>query len=122
MAIQGHQAPAQQRRWYQRRDVRFLIVVAVLIGGYWSWGVITGPSRMSAALKAALGKDAKRLNIVVTTKFAPEQFHLGIYQRMGTIRGTQDNATTVFRVRPHDVRSLSRHYWVERIDLAATPR
>ena len=105
------------RRWYHRRDARFLIFVALVLGAYYAWGVIAGPNRMSPELRVALKRDAERLIIVVHSKFPPEQFHIGIYQDLGSIRGTQGNAATLHRVRPSDVHRLSRYYWIERIDL-----
>lgn len=106
------------RRWYRRRDLWFVVIVAALVGVYYAWGYITGPGRITPALQAALDANPKRVNIVVTPKFAPEQFHMAVFQEYGSMRGTEGRDATLFRVKPADVRRLSRRYWIEKIDLA----
>lgn len=106
------------RRWYRRRDLWFVVIVAVVVGIYYAWGHATGPGRISPALHAALDANPKRVNIVITPKFAPEQFHMAVFQKYGSMRGTKGRAATLFRVKPADVRRLSRRYWIEKIDLA----
>ena len=44
------------------------------------------------------------MNIEVTTEFPPEAFHMGIYQNLGSVRGSKGNTTTLFRVKPADVK------------------
>jgi hypothetical protein len=108
----------RRRRWYHRRDIRFLIVVAAILGGYSGYGYITGPGRISDRLQAALDRDPPTVNIRITAKFPPEAFHIGVYQNYGAMRGSEGSTTTLFRMKPSDVRMLSRKYWVERVDLA----
>ena len=108
----------RRRRWYHRRDVRFLIAVAAILMVYFGYGYVTGPGRITDRLQAALDRDPPTVNIRVTAKFPPEIFHIGVYQNHGAMRGSDGNTTTLFRVRPGDVRALSRKYWVERVDLA----
>ncbi len=81
-------------------------------------GHLTGPSRISDRLQAALDAGPKRVNIVVTAKFPPEEFHMGIYQDVGAMRGSKGKSSTLFQVKPRDVKMLARHYWIIRIDLA----
>ncbi len=108
----------RRRRWHHRRDIRFLIFVAAILAAYFGYGYATGPSRITDRLEIALDMDPPTVNIRVTSKFAPEAFHMGVYQDLGAMRGNKGNTTTLFRVTPGDVRKLSRKYWVERIDLA----
>ncbi len=108
----------RRRRWYHRRDVRFLIVVAAVLTAYFAYGYVTGPGRITDRLEAALDRDPTTVNIRVTAKFPPEAFHMGVYQDLGAMRGSEGSTTTLFRVTPGDVRKLSRKYWVERVDLA----
>ncbi len=110
--------PTKRRHWTGRRDVGFLLFIGLIVGSYQLWGYATGPSRLTDRLTAALAKGPKRLNIVVTSKFAPEAFHMGIYQELGSMRGSSDNSATLYRVRPSAIRRLSRFYWIEKIDLA----
>ena len=107
-----------KRRWHQRRDIRFLLVVGLCFAAYVGYGYVTSQSRISDRLQQALDSSSKRVNIVITAKFPPEEFHMGIYQDAGAMRGSKGKTSTLFRVWPKDVRALSRHYWIERIDLA----
>ncbi len=108
----------RRRRWYHRRDLRFLIFVAAILTAYSGYGYVTGPGRITDRLQAALDRDPPTVNIRITAKFAPEIFHIGVYQDHGAMRGSDGNTTTLFRVTPGNVRLLSRKYWVERVDLA----
>ena len=112
----------RKRRWLGRRDVRFLLVVAVCVAVFTGYGYVTGPSRITDRLHKALDAGPGRVNIVVTSKFPPEEFHLGIYQDVGAMRGSDGNSSTLFRVKQRDVYALARHYWIQRIDLAPPPK
>ena len=108
----------RQRRWYRRRDVLFIAVVTAIVAIYYAYGYATGPGRITPALHTARDADPKRGNIVITPKFPPEQFHMAVFQKYGAMRGTEGMAATLYRVKPADVRRLSRRYWIEKIDLA----
>lgn len=117
-AIEGATTRFRKRRWRHRRDVRFIIVVGVILGLYYGYGYVTGPSRISDSLHERLDQGENRVNILITSKFAPEAFHMGVYQDLGSVRGTTERTTTLYKVEPADVRALSRRYWIEKIDLA----
>lgn len=89
-----------------------------IVAVYYAYGYATGSGRITAELHAALDADPGRVNIVITPKFAPEQFHMAVFQEYGSMRGTEGMAATLYRVKPADVRRLSRRYWIEKIDLA----
>ena len=108
----------RSRRWYARRDLWFVVVVGTIIIGYYAYAFSTAEGRITPALQTALDTDAKRFNIVVTSGFAPEQFHMAVYQRYGSMRGTDGKNALLYRVKPADVRRLARKYWIEKIDLA----
>ncbi len=110
------------RNWRHRRDLWFLIVVGAVLAGYHGYVYATSFGRMTDRLQARLAQHPERLNIAITTPFAPEAFHMGIYQRYGSMRGTTGNTAILFRVRISDVTRLSRRYWVEKIDLAPAKR
>ncbi len=112
----------RKRRWHHRRDVRFLLVVTVCLAIFIGYGYFTGPTRITDRLHKALDAGPERVNIVVTAKFPPEEFHMGIYQDVGAMRGSDGKSSTLFRVKPRDVQALARHYWIERIDLAPPPK
>ena len=122
MPIDAETRVFRRRRWYHRRDLRFVMVVGACLAAYYGHGYATAPDRLSDRLRARLAEDPARVNIDVTTKFPPEQFHMAVYQRYGSMRGTNGSTATLYRVRIADVRRLSRRYWVERIDLAPQGR
>ena len=107
-----------RRRWYHRRDLRFLAICGAILAMFYSYGYVNGPARISDQLDQAMNDDAQTVNIVVTAKFPAEEFHLGIYQEIGQVRGSDDTNTTLFQVKPKDIRALARNYWIVRIDLA----
>lgn len=108
----------RNRAWYKRRDILFIITVAVIWLGWEGYGYITGPTRLTPALEAELNKDPKNVEILVTAKFRPERFHSNVYNEHGVQRGTEDRTTRLVRVKPSGVRWLSRQYWIETIDIA----
>lgn len=111
--------PVRRRRaWYKRRDILFIIVVAVIWIGWESYGRVTGPSRLTDAVSAELDKNPKNLDLLVTAKFPPERFHSNTYNEVGVQRGTEGQTTLLVRVRPANVRWLSQQYWIQKIDLA----
>lgn len=115
--------PQRKRRaWYQRRDVLFVAFVAAIWLIAQAYGQITGPSRMTGALSAALDENPDQLNLLVTANFPPERFHSNVYNEVGVQRGTEGKTTLLVRVSPSDVRWLARQYWIDQIDLAPEQR
>lgn len=106
-----------ERSWRQHPTVRFLAAAAILFGLYYGYGYATGPSRLTPALQARLAGAAGKVDLLITSKFPPEEFHIRIYQELGSMRGVQDATAELVSVAPADVRTLSRYYWVEKIDL-----
>lgn len=115
------EAAFRKRRWHHRRDIRFLAFVFAVLALFYGYGYATGPSKLTGRLTDRLASDSERANIVVTTRFPPEAFHMSIYQELGRVGGTNGNDALLYRVRSADVRALSRQYWVVRIDLAPEP-
>ena len=108
----------RQRAWYQRRDILFVAFVGIIWIGIQSYGLITGPTRITDALATALDQNPRKLNLLVTANFPPERFHTNIYNTIGVQRGTKGSTTLLVRVKPADVRWISQQYWIEQIDLA----
>ena len=108
----------QPRRWYHRRDTRFVLVIIILVTVFYSWSYITGPSRLSIDLSNLIEEQETPINIVITTNFRAQEFHLGVFQEVGTIRGSKGLDTLLYKVKPKDIRMLSRKYWIKRIDIA----
>lgn len=113
-------AAIKRRRWFRRRDIRFIFVVVAIIVVFTGHGFFTGSSRMSAELRAELDKNPERVNVLVLAKFPAEAFHMGVYQDLGSMQGKVGDAVKLFRMTPGDVRTLARNYWIEEISLAPT--
>ena len=60
----------RRRHWFNRRDVRFILFVAMFVSGFYLWGHLTGPGRLTERLADQLNAGQARLNIVVTSKFS----------------------------------------------------
>ena len=109
---------SRRRAWYKRRDILFIIVFAAVWAGWDGYGRFTGPGRMTDALSAELDKNPKNLIILVQANFPPERFHSNVYNELGVQRGTKKDTTLLVRVRPNNVRWLSRQFWIKSLDLA----
>ena len=53
----------------------------------------------------------------IGTKFPPEEFHIRIYQQLGSMRGVKGSTAELVSVTPSGLSTLSQYYWVEKIDL-----
>jgi hypothetical protein len=111
-------ASFRRRRWYHRRDLRFIGLVLAFVVVFNSYGLISGPSRIGDDLQAAIDSGAKKVNILIRAKFPAEAFHMEIYQKIGVFRGDVGDAIMVTNVNPSDIQILSRKYWIEKISLA----
>ena len=106
-----------ERRCAQHPTVRFLAATALLFGLYYGYGYVTAPSRLTPALKAHLATNPEKLALLVKTKFPPEEFHIRIYQNLGSMRGVKGATAELVSVPPTGLRTLSQYYWIEKIDL-----
>lgn len=82
------------------------------------YGYVTGPTRLTKCLHAALAQKPVSVDILVTTKFPPEEFHIRLYQQVGSMRGVEGRTANLYGVSSANVRALSRYYWIHQIDLA----
>jgi hypothetical protein len=98
----------------RHRTLLFIIVVAALWSGWEAFLTLTAPRRIDAALHTALEREP-RVNVAVTLGFAPEDFHVRLFQEHGVVSGVKGTTVLLNRVRPEDVRRIARHYWVRRI-------
>ncbi len=92
----------------------FLGVAAVAGAGWEAFIRLSARGRIDDALARALRQDAP-VNIVVTLPFAPEDFHIRLFQGYGVVSGVRDTNVLINRVRRDDVWRIARHYWVRRI-------
>ena len=95
----------------------FLLVVA-RCGARWE--VLPQRSARRAAstpaLAAALAREP-RVNVAVRLGFAPEDFHIRLFQGYGVVSGVQGTTVLLDRVRAEDVGRIARYYWVRGIAL-----
>jgi hypothetical protein len=98
----------------RHRTVLFLLAVAALWLGWQGFLTATAPGRIDAAVQAALDREPL-LNVAVTLGFAPEDFHIRLFQEHGVVSGVKGTVIRLRRVRPEEVRKIARYYWVQRI-------
>jgi hypothetical protein len=103
-------------RLLRHRTVVFLLVVAALAAGWQAFIALTAPRRLAPEVAAALAREP-RVNVRVRLGFAPEEFHVRLFQEYGVVRGVQETTVLLDRVRAEDVRRLARYYWVHGITL-----
>ena len=103
----------------RHRTARFLIVVALLWIGWEAYVRITATRRLDPALAREL-EGAALVNVAVTLGFAPEDFHIRIFQGHGIVSGVRGTTIALNRVPVSDVRRIARYYWVQRIERSRT--
>jgi len=108
----------KRKRWYNQRDVKFIAAVVIFVILFQSYGLVTGPSRVSVNLQQAMDSGERKLDILVWANFPAEAFHMELYQKLGAIRGEQDGAVLLGGVQPGDIKFLSRKYWIKNMDVA----
>lgn len=98
----------------RHRSVVFLCVVLAAWGSWELFLTLTAPGRIDPALQSALGKRAP-VAVAITLGFAPENFHIRLFQSYGVVSGVRGTTVLVNRVSPDDLRRIARYYWVKRI-------
>ena len=97
-----------------RRTVVFLTVALAAWLGWEAFLRLSAPGRIDGALEAALRQQAP-VDIAVTLPFAPEDFHIRLFQSYGVVSGVQGTTVLINRVAAEDVWRIARTYWVRRI-------
>jgi hypothetical protein len=103
-------------RLLRHRSVLFLLSLVLLFGGWEAYGRLSLDGRLTPAVRQALAR-GEPLDVVLTLPFAPEQFHIKLLQRYGTVSAVQSNAVVIQRITPDNVRELGKSYWITSIDL-----
>ena len=92
------------------RVVLAFIVCLVL---WQAWLTIAAPSKITGEFRS---NPQGRVNVLVTLRFAPERFHVLVFQQHGRVTGTQDASIEVRGVRKDDLTAVARPYWVKRVE------
>ena len=106
------------KRWGEHPTLRFLALACTLLLAYNGYLYFTGSSRMTDRLRARLAEGPATVNVRITAKFPPEEFHIRLFQQVGNMRGVEGSTAKLYTVSPADVRYVARHYWIHVIDLA----
>ena len=101
-------------RVLRHRTVASLLVAAILWGPWEAFIALSATRRVDADLAQALAREPQA-KIAVTLGFAPEEFHVRLFQTYGVVSGVRGTTVLLDRVRPDDVRRLARYYWIRRI-------
>lgn len=88
-----------------------LVGLAVAWACWQLWLVIAAPGKIGAGFP-----DRQRVNAVVTLPFAPERFHILVFQRYGRVSGTDGNSVELRGIDKNQLGALARLYWVKRIE------
>jgi len=99
----------------RHRTVWFVAVVAALWLGWQAYLAVSAGRRLEPALARELERGGL-VNIAVTLDFAPEDFHIRIFQGHGIVSGVRGGTVRLNRVPANDVRKIARYYWVQRIE------
>ena len=104
------------RRLLTFRPVLLLVALLLIAGGWEAYGRISEQSRLTPSVQQAL-QTGEPLDVVLTLPFAPEQFHVKLLQRYGTVSGVQADHVIIRRVPPDRLQELGKSYWIRQIDL-----
>ena len=105
----------------RHRTARFLVVVAALALAWQIYLFVSAQRRLDAALRPELDRGGP-VNVAVTLGFAPEDFHIRVFQSHGVVSGVSGTTVMLNRVPADDVRRIARYYWVQRISPPKEPR
>jgi hypothetical protein len=92
---------------------RVSIAVLTCYCAWQGWLTLRAPNKLAPSLPRA-GRDP--VDVVVTLPFAPERFHVLVFQRYGRVSGTLGHQVELRAVRPSDLLTVARPYWVTRVE------
>lgn len=89
----------------------------IVLGAVALWCLWQAWLSIAAGGKVADGfaTDRPKVDVLVTLRFAPERFHVLVFQQHGRVSGTMDDTIEVRGVKPADLTALARPYWVKRV-------
>ena len=102
--------------WLRHRTVVFLLAAAVSWGGWETYLWRTASWRLGDDVTRALARQPL-VNVAVTLGFAPEEFHVRLFQTHGVVSGVRGTTVLLNRVPAEGVGCIGRYYWVRRVAL-----
>jgi hypothetical protein len=100
----------------RHRTVVFLLAMAALWGGWEAYLRVSAARRVGPDVADGLARQPF-VNVAVTLGFAPEEFHVRLFQTHGVVSGVRGTTVLLNRVAAHDVARIGRYYWVRRVAL-----
>src|SRR5438093_12756762 len=85
-------------RWRRHPTVRFFALALAVLAVYHGYLYLAGPSRMTDRLRARLTEGPSTVDVLVTAKFPPEEFHILLLQQVCIMRGVQDSTAKLYVV------------------------
>ncbi|MDP2801493.1 MAG: hypothetical protein Q8O26_06375 [Phreatobacter sp.] len=76
-----------------------------------AWLFAVAPAKIAGGFP-----ERARVNAVITLPFAPERFHILVFQRYGRVSGTEGNSVELRGIDKSQLGAIARHYWVRRIE------
>lgn len=98
----------------RHRTGRFLVTVVALAIAWHAYLDVSASWRLDPVVAAAIERQPL-VDVAVTLGFAPEDFHIRLFQSHGVVSGVRGTTVLLNRVSPADVRRIARYYWVRRI-------
>lgn len=102
--------------WLRHRTVAFLLAIVVLWGGWEAYLRVSASWRLGEDVTRALSRQPL-VNVAVTLGFAPEEFHVRLFQTHGVVGGVRGHTVLLNRVTAQEVARIGRYYWVRRVVL-----
>ena len=98
----------------RHRTVVFLLAVGVAWGGWEAFVRLAAPGRIEPEVAHAFAREPL-VNVAVTLGFAPEEFHIRLFQSHGVVSGVRGTTVLLNRVPAEEIARIARYYWVRRI-------
>src|SRR5207245_11296994 len=83
-------------RWRRHPTARFLALALAVLAVYHGYLYLAGPSRMTDRLRARLTEGPSTVDVLVTAKLPPEEFHIRLLPQVGIMRGVQDSTAQLY--------------------------
>jgi hypothetical protein len=93
------------------RRGQILLAVAALWLGWQTYLFVAAPAKIADDFP-----DRPRVHALVTLPFAPERFHVLVFQRYGRVSGTDGNTVEVRNIDRNNLDRIARYHWVSKIE------